>query len=270
MAPTERIRFRDPQPFWADIVPTLLEAWLRGTMTLDTGGSEAHIPLQGKLMALFAPHLGWAEVVAVDACFQRAGRACPLWVTKGENRGLPRFWLGNRFIALDRDRPEPSVIRTLYQVLEHPTSKAPPALGSSIEGTRFGNPDDRADLRTLGQFQTGLVRIAVRTGTPILPVIVLGTDHVLPRLEETWAEVGTRGTLRVLARQRTDPQPVLARCLPVYRDHIDDAGKVGGRRLRERAEWHTRRLGDILVAKILELEPQYPLHPEVSGMPGLA
>jgi 1-acyl-sn-glycerol-3-phosphate acyltransferase len=270
MSETSRIRFVDPQPFWADIVPTLLEAFLRGTMTLDTAGSEANIPLQGKLMALFAPHLGWAEVVAVDACFQRAGRAYPLWVTKGENRGLPRFWLGNRFIALDRDHPEPSVVRALYQVLQHPTSKVPPALGSSIEGTRFGNPDDRDDLRTLGRFQTGLVRIAVRTGTPILPVVVLGTDQIIPRLEETWDEVGTRGTLKVLAQQRRDPKPVLARCLPVYRDHVEEEGQTGGRRLRERVEGHARRLGEIMVAQIQELEPGYPLHPEVSGLPGRA
>jgi hypothetical protein len=265
MSQTSQIRFLDPQPFWADIVPTLLEAFLRGTMTLDTAGSEANVPLQGKLMALFAPHTGWAEAVAVDACFQRAGRVCPLWVTKGENRGLPRFWLGNRFIALDRDHPEPSVVRTLYQVLEQSTSKAPPALASSIEGTRFGNPDDPDDLRTLGRFQVGLVRIAVRTGTPILPVVVLGTDRILPRLGELFHEVGTRGTLAELARQRKDPQPVLARCLPVYRDHVQDA-QVGGRRLREQAEWHTRRLGEIMMAQIRELEPEYPLHPETGGM----
>jgi hypothetical protein len=41
---------------------------------------------------------------------------------------------------------------------------------------------------------------------------------------------------------------------------------VGGRRLREQAEWHTRRLGEIMMAQIRELEPEYPLHPETGGM----
>jgi 1-acyl-sn-glycerol-3-phosphate acyltransferase len=260
---TQPIRFLDPQPFWADVMPSLVESFLLGTTVLDTAGTECNIPLQGPLVVLLAPHSGWIEPLAVDACFGRVGRPCPLWVTKGENRDLPRFFMGDRFMALNREQPEPSIVRTLQRVLVQSGVEAPhpaPALGTAIEGTRRGNPDDRQDLRTLGPFKTGLVRIAVRTETPILPVVVLGSDRFTPLLQETWDEHGTMGALKALLRLRTRRQPLAARVLPVYREHLEDES-VPGRptRLRDRAEWHTRRVGERLVAGILELEPGYPL-----------
>jgi 1-acyl-sn-glycerol-3-phosphate acyltransferase len=251
------------QPFWAEVMPTLVESFLLGAAIIDTAGTEHNIPLQGPLVVLLAPHSGWIEPPAVDACFQRVRRPPPLWVTKGENRGLPRLFLGNRFIALNRERPEPSIVRTLQRVLSqrgvtspHPT----PALGTAIEGTRRGNPDDRDDLRTLGRFKTGLVRLAVRTRTPILPVVVLGSHRFEPRLQETWDNSGAWGALKALLRLRARRKPLTVRVLPPYREHLDDA-KHAERptRLRDRAEWHTRGVGERLVETILELEPDYPL-----------
>jgi 1-acyl-sn-glycerol-3-phosphate acyltransferase len=260
---TQPVRFLDPRPFWGEWMPTLVEAFLLGAARLDTAGTESNIPRKGPLVVLLAPHSGWIEPVAVDACFQRAKRPCPLWMTKGENRGLPRFFMGDRFIAITRERPEPSLVRTMQRVLLQSGVERPhpaPAIGTAIEGTRRGNPDDREDLRTLGPFKTGLVRIAIRTRTPILPVVVLGSHRFEPRLQETWDDYGSWGALVALLRLRARRQPLTARVLPVYREHLDERGAPGRpTRLRDRAEWHTRRVGEGLVEEILALEPGYPL-----------
>ena len=71
-----------PRPFGTGIIPKLLEAYLIRTARLESEGTEANIPQQGPLVALFAPHAGWIEPVAVDECFRRVARACPIWVTK--------------------------------------------------------------------------------------------------------------------------------------------------------------------------------------------
>ena len=63
-----------------------------------------------------------------------------------------------------------------------------PTLRTSFEGTRFGNPDDRTDVRTLGAFKTGLVRVAMRTGAPIVPVSAVsgtGIEELEAALEQT-------------------------------------------------------------------------------------
>jgi 1-acyl-sn-glycerol-3-phosphate acyltransferase len=262
-SPIGPIRFVDPQPFWGEWMPTLVESFLIGAARLDTAGTERNIPRQGRLVVLLAPHSGWIEPVAVDACFERVGRPCPLWMTKGENRGLPRFFMGDRFIAINREQPEPSIVRILQDVLLQTGAERPhpaPALGTAIEGTRRGNPDDRSDIRTLGPFKTGLVRIAIRTRTPILPAVVLGSDRFEPYLQETWDEMGTWGALKTLLRLRVRRQPLTARILPVYTEHLEDERHPERpTRLRDRAEWHTREVGERLVKTILDLEPDYPV-----------
>ena len=55
------------------------------------------------------------------------------------------------------------------------------------------------------------------------------------------------------------PQPIEVRFLPLYRDHLGQGGPLQGKRLREQAILHTGKLGEILVAQILALRPDYPL-----------
>jgi 1-acyl-sn-glycerol-3-phosphate acyltransferase len=124
------------------------------------------------------------------------------------------------------------------------------AIGSSIEGTRFGNPADRGDLVTLGPFKSGLVRFAVKAQVPILPIIVLGAERVSPYLEEIWRREGIPGAYREIRRLRAQPQPITVCVLPPYRAHIGEEESRAGRQLRERAEWHTHRLGEIFREQI--------------------
>jgi 1-acyl-sn-glycerol-3-phosphate acyltransferase len=52
-------------------------------------------------------------------------------------------------------------------------------LGIYPEGTR--SPDGR-----LHKFRTGVARLALRTGAPVVPVGLVGTDRVLPAGEQRW------------------------------------------------------------------------------------
>jgi 1-acyl-sn-glycerol-3-phosphate acyltransferase len=244
-----------PQPFWKEIIPWLLEAYLMRTVRVASGGTEANIPAQGALVALFAPHSGWVEAVVIDEYLRRVGRHPAVWVTKRDNLAVPRVLVGDRLICMDRAYPEPSCIRAIYYVLEQRDA----VIASSIEGSRFGNPEDRRDLLVLGGFKTGMVRIAVKAQVPILPIIVLGAEKVSPWLDEIWREQGIPSAHREIRRLRACPQPIEVRFLSPFRDHIGEGRDLVGRRLREKAELHTRSLGEAFRAKILALVPDYPL-----------
>ena len=252
------VRFLQQRPPWTDWMPRLVEWYLMGLVRMETAGSEAHIPATGPVVVTFCPHSGWMESVLIDACFARAGRPGVLWMTKAENRGLPRWLLGDRFIGIDRERPEPRVMRILHRVLTESVSPAP-TLGTAIEGTRFGNPDDPKDVRTLGEFKTGLVRVALRTRTPIVSAVVLGTDTLLTNLEEVYKGEGTLRAYQELRRLRAQRRPVQVRVLPLYTAHLAEQDGAPSRRPRVRAEWHTARLREQMVAEILSLEPGYPV-----------
>jgi 1-acyl-sn-glycerol-3-phosphate acyltransferase len=252
------VRFLTKRPPWTDWIPWLIQEYLMGMVEMETAGSEANIPPTGPVVLLFCPHSGWMEAVLLDKCFERVGRPATLWMTKAENRGLPRFLLGNRFIGVDREHPEPSVMRVLHKVLQESVSPAP-TLASSIEGTRFGNPDDRQDVRTLGPFKTGLVRVALRTGTPIVPAITLGTDALGPGLEEVYKGEGTLAAYRELMRLRAHRTPVEVRFLPLYTAHLAVEDGAPSRKTRVRAEYHAECLRELMVAEILAIEPGYPV-----------
>ena len=243
-----------PEPFCRKIVPRAIEAYLLRTVRVDTGGSEANIPAEGPLICVFAPHSGWIESMVIDRCFTRAGRTWPAWLTKRENRALPRILRGSRVICMDRQSPEPRLVRSIYALLSQPNG----ALATSIEGTRYGNPQDPGELLTLGAFRTGPVRLATRAVVPILPVVLLGSARVAPRLEETWPSQGTVSAFRQVRDLLADPQPIRVRFLPLYRDHLQ-GGRPRGKRARESARSHTNRLHTVFISKILELDPTYPV-----------
>jgi 1-acyl-sn-glycerol-3-phosphate acyltransferase len=245
-------------------MPRLIEWYLMRLVEMETAGSEARIPPTGPVVVLLAPHSGWMETILIDTCFQRVGRPAPLWMTKAENRELPRWLLGDRFIGVDRRQPEPRVMRALHRALLHSVSPAP-AVGTAFEGTRFGDPDDPEDVRTLGPFKTGLVRVAMRTGTPIVPVVALGTDEMLTGLEEVYKGEGTLRAYQELQRLRARRTPVEVRFLPLYSAHLDQEDGAPSRQPRVRAEWHTARLREQMVAEILALEPGYPVGREGEG-----
>ena len=95
---------------------------------------------------------------------------------------------------ITRERPETAVLKDIGRILLHPQG----IVAFAFEGTRRGNPEDRNDLRTLSEAKTGLVRIATRARVPILPIIVLGEDKIIPSPEDIKKESGTVGVIKAL------------------------------------------------------------------------
>jgi 1-acyl-sn-glycerol-3-phosphate acyltransferase len=243
-----------PAP-WREIVPWLVEAYLLRAVQIETSGSEVRIPKRGALVAVFAPHSGWIESIVIDESFRRVGRGRPVWLTKAENRSLPRILSGDRIVCVDRQHPEPSAIRTIHRLLEQPDI----ALASSLEGTRFGNPQDPEDITTLGEFKMGMVRFAIGARVPILPAVVLGAERVAPHLEQVWRSQGILGAYHQFRQLTAHPERIQVRFLLPYLDHLQEEGDLRGSRLRRRAAFYTTRLRQVLIAQILELDPNYPL-----------
>jgi len=95
-----------PPPYWKQIIPRALVAFLLRTVRVDTAGSEAGIPVNGAFVCAFAPHCGWIDSIVIDGCFLEVGRPWPFWLTKGENRTLPEVIKGDRVICMDQSCPE--------------------------------------------------------------------------------------------------------------------------------------------------------------------
>ena len=254
MAKVRSMRFTHLISVLENAISRMLEAYLLGTVRIETGGTEAEIPAQGSFVAAFAPHSGWIESVVIDDCFRIAGRTWPTWLTKEENRSLPRFITGDRAICVDRDTPEPGVMRTIYALLQQPNA----VLATAFEGTRLGNPQDPEDLVTLSAFKPGPVRIASRAQVPVLPIVVLGAERVVPHLDRVWHRQGMFAAYREIHLKRAEPQPIRVHVLPLYRGHLAE-GFSRGKRQRESADRHTRILHEMLAARIRELDPHYPL-----------
>jgi 1-acyl-sn-glycerol-3-phosphate acyltransferase len=249
-----------PPPFWKGIVPHIVEAFLLGTVRVETGGSEANVPVDDRLLAVFAPHGGWIESIAIDQGFRRAGRPWPAWLTKEENRTLPRILTGGRVLCIDRQTPQPRVMRAVYALLRQPEA----ALATSMEGTRFGNPIDPEDLRTMAPFKHGPVRVAIRARVPILPIIVLGSERVLPHLDRTWQDRGTLAAFLDIQRLRVHPQPLALRFFPPFRAHLE-AVVPRGRRLREKSACYTKALYRFFAEQIRQLDADFPLVQTTAG-----
>jgi 1-acyl-sn-glycerol-3-phosphate acyltransferase len=96
-------------------------------------------------------------------------------------RGRLTAWVFTEFglVPVDRDNPRAaaSTIDTGAELLA-----AGKLLGIYPEGTR--SPDGR-----LHKFRTGAARLALRTGAPVIPVGLVGTNHVLPAGERRWRRV---------------------------------------------------------------------------------
>jgi 1-acyl-sn-glycerol-3-phosphate acyltransferase len=93
-------------------------------------------------------------------------------------RGRLTAWVFTEFglVPVDRDNPRAaaSTIDTGAELLA-----AGKLLGIYPEGTR--SPDGR-----LHKFRTGAARLALRTGAPVIPVGLVGTDRVLPAGQRRW------------------------------------------------------------------------------------
>lgn len=254
----EHLRFLGAHRSPRDILDRGIENLLLETARIQVEGLE-NIPLTGPFVIGYMPHSGWAGPFAIDRLIGRV-RERPVWVTRAETRlQVPHLLLGDRqYIFITRENPESDVYQKALTALEHPQG----IIASSFEGTRRGNPEDRNDLRTLSEAKTGLVRIATRARVPILPIIVLGEDKIIPSPEDIQAESGTMGVIKALfgAISKTEKPLLQVKILPLYSNHLSDEGEFSGGSIREHAQFHTERMvRGVAIPALLEMEQGYPL-----------
>jgi 1-acyl-sn-glycerol-3-phosphate acyltransferase len=156
------------------LVSPLLRAYFRPQAT-----GQQFVPRTGPLI-LAANHLSAADEVFTPIT---AGRQV-LYFAKAEYftgpglRGRVNAWFFREMghVPVDRDNPR-AAADTIDAGVELLAQDK--ALGIYPEGTR--SPDGR-----LHKFRTGVARLALRTGVPVIPVGLVGTDKVLIEGDRRW------------------------------------------------------------------------------------
>lgn len=246
---------RDPR---RDLMDRMVDwAFFQSIRRIETGGSERNIPPQGPFVLGFAPHAGWLEVFAIDHFLRKArdsGQGA-VWISKKENiEDIPHWVRGERrLLFLDRKNASPHVFRSAHRIMEMGG-----IVGSPLEGTRYGNPDDPEDLLTLGRFKPGLVYIAQKSDVPIIPVVVLGIEAVIPSPEKVKAKSQLAVAAEVAKKAARGGAAVHLRFLPPYREHLTPVRKADR---KENRNARLEELGHLLAKEIAAINPSYPLGP---------
>jgi len=156
------------------VVSPLLRAYFQPSRT-----GQHNVPASGPLI-IAANHLSACDEVFTPIT---AGRQV-LYFAKAEYfrmpglRGALTAWTFSQLgqVPVDRDDPRAAASTIDVGVRLLATGKA---LGIYPEGTR--SPDGR-----LHKFRTGVARLALRTGVPVIPVGLVGTDRVLVPGQRVW------------------------------------------------------------------------------------
>jgi 1-acyl-sn-glycerol-3-phosphate acyltransferase len=148
--------------FWGS-----LYTWVNPLWPVSIVGRERIRP--GATYVMVANHLSLLDILVLFRLFRHFK-----WVSKIENFRVPFIGWNmslNRYIKLRRGDRES--VREMMEACERTL-----AAGSSLmmfpEGTRS------RDGRLQG-FKTGAFELAARTRTPILPIVIEGTSHALPK-----------------------------------------------------------------------------------------
>ncbi len=138
-----------------------------------------HVPRTGPVI-LAGNHISFADEIFTPLAARR--QVCYLakseyFTTPGvRGRAMAAFFDGLGLVPVDRDatRAAAASIETSVAVL-----RAGRAFGIYPEGTR--SPDGH-----LYKFRTGVARVALRSGAPVIPVGVVGTRQVQPPGTRQW------------------------------------------------------------------------------------
>jgi 1-acyl-sn-glycerol-3-phosphate acyltransferase len=149
-------------------VPVLRTLW-----TIRVEGMDAHLPARGPVI-LAANHLSVSDHLFLPAvCPRQVSFLAKVEYFTGRGvqaRATATFLRAIGLIPVNRDggRAAAASLQQAQQVL-----RAGRVFGFFPEGTR--SPDGR-----LYRGKTGVARIALRTGAPVLPIGLVGTDRAQP------------------------------------------------------------------------------------------
>ena len=182
--------------YWANV-----RSWIRPTLFVvssrDVVGRE-NIPRKGPLI-MTANHFSVGDPPLLTGMFPRR----IVWMAKQELFDFPvvgKLYNMGGFIPVRRFEGDLRAIRRSQEALRRGN-----VLGMFPEGTRSGG--------RLGRGEPGTALIALRTGAPVLPVAIWGTEHVkLPRdlLRRTHAHVRFGQTYRLPQPRRITREDISA------------------------------------------------------------
>ena len=136
-----------------------------------------NVPATGPVI-IASNHLSWTDIPLIPAFLKRR----MVYMAKEESFMGKAGWLVRFFGAfpVKRGEADRQSLRTSEEQL-----KAGRILGIFPEGTR-------SKIHTLGQAHAGMGMIALRSGAPVIPVAVYGTEQILkkfrPRITITFGE----------------------------------------------------------------------------------
>jgi 1-acyl-sn-glycerol-3-phosphate acyltransferase len=181
---------------------------LRGYFRPEVSGRD-NVPRDGAAI-LAANHLSASDEVFTPVCAQRqvVYFAKAEYFTEPGLRGRLRARMFREFghVPVDRDdaRAAAGTIATGVDLLAQGR-----VLGIYPEGTR--SPDGR-----LHKFRTGIARLALRSGAPVIPVGLVGTEQVLSAGDRRWHRA--RVAIRFGAPLDFSGRPEDERSTPVLRE----------------------------------------------------
>ena len=155
-------------------VSPVLRAYFR-----PVASGQQYVPRAGSAI-IAANHLSAADEVFTPITARRQ----VVYFAKSEYfdgpglRGRLLAWVFTEFGLVPVDRTNPRAAASTIDVGTELLA-AGKVLGIYPEGTR--SPDGR-----LHKFRTGVARLALRSGAPVIPVGLVGTDRVLPAGEQRW------------------------------------------------------------------------------------
>jgi len=155
-------------------VSPVLRAYFRPIVT-----GAGHVPRTGPAI-IAANHLSASDEVftPITARRQVVYFAKAEYFTGTGPRGRLTAWVFTEFGLVPVDRANPRAAASTIDIGAELLG-AGKLLGIYPEGTR--SPDGR-----LHKFRTGVARLALRTGAPVIPVGLVGTDRVLAPGEQRW------------------------------------------------------------------------------------
>lgn len=230
----------------AVLVGTVATLTARMTVEQQRGRRRAARQLPAGQIIVISNHTSYADGVLLALACRRMGRSLRLLATSGVFRAPVIGRLARRLGFIPVNRGSQSAVQSLDAAAA--ALAAGEAIGIYPEGRITRDP-----ARWPERAKTGAVRLALRTGAPIVPVAMVGAHELVGRRRIVL------GLLRSLIRR---PKVAVKVGEPIdVRALIGSVDKPSPRAIREAAD----HVMAALVALVAELRGESPEHP--SGVP---
>lgn len=230
----------------ATVVRTIVSAVARFGVARQRGRRRLARQLPAGAVIVVSNHTSYADGLLLALAAKRMGRPLRVLATAGVFRAPVIGTLARKVGFIPVRRGEISAVQSLDTAAE--ALAAGEAVGIFPEGRITRDPG-----RWPERAKTGAVRLALRTGAPIVPVAMVGAEEVVGRRKILWSLV--KNLVRRPKVRVEVGEPIDVRAL------VDDVDKPSPGQVRAASDLV---MGE-LVALVAELRGEQPDHP--TGVP---